>query len=188
MKKIKSKKTDRLKSTNNLVRGFTLIELLVVIAIIGLLASVVLVSLNGARSKARDTKRRADLHQMSTALEFYYNDNNSSYPSTGGSWRTACSNTTYNTGCNGGGANSCTFSGASGYIPNLAPTYVTQLPKDPRDPVNGCYMYASDGVNYMLMAWGTVENCSNISADPMRRPNYASECDYAVYTSGASTW
>jgi prepilin-type N-terminal cleavage/methylation domain-containing protein len=53
-------------------KGFTLIELLVVIAIIGILASIVLVSLNSARSKARDTRRVSDLRQVALALEMYY--------------------------------------------------------------------------------------------------------------------
>jgi len=59
--------------------GFTLIELLVVIAIIGLLASVVLLALNSARAKSRDAKRIADIRQMASALELYFNDNNA-YP------------------------------------------------------------------------------------------------------------
>ena len=46
-------------------KGFTLIELLVVIAIIGLLSSIAVVSLNGARAKARDAKRVSDVKQLS---------------------------------------------------------------------------------------------------------------------------
>lgn len=56
-------------------KGFTLIELLVVIAIIGLLASVVLLSLNSARARSRDARRVADIAQMRSALELYLNDN-----------------------------------------------------------------------------------------------------------------
>ncbi|TSC78674.1 MAG: putative General secretion pathway protein GspG [Parcubacteria group bacterium Gr01-1014_33] len=54
------------------VWGFTLIELLVVIAIIGILASVVLASLNNARRKSRDARRISDMKQIQLALELYY--------------------------------------------------------------------------------------------------------------------
>jgi len=60
-------------------RGFTLIELLVVISIIGLLASIMLVSINSARMKARDAQRKATLKQIEKALELYY-DTYSGYP------------------------------------------------------------------------------------------------------------
>lgn len=58
--------------TNNKRGGFTLIEMLVVVAIIGLLSSVVVVGVGGARQKARDTKRVADIRSIETYLEIKY--------------------------------------------------------------------------------------------------------------------
>ena len=54
------------------ILGFTLIELLVVIAIIGVLASIVLASLNNARRKSRDARRVTDVKQLQLALELYF--------------------------------------------------------------------------------------------------------------------
>jgi len=59
--------------------GFTLIEILVVVAIIGILASVILVSVTSARARARDIKRVSDIRQLRTALELYFG-NNGEYP------------------------------------------------------------------------------------------------------------
>lgn len=73
--------------------GFTLIELLVVIAIIGVLASVVLASLNSARAKARDARRLAEIKQIQTALELIY-DQTGAYPGAAG-WHDNGCNASY---------------------------------------------------------------------------------------------
>ena len=130
--------------------GFTLIELLVVVAIIGLLSSVVLTSLNSAKAKSRDTRRMTDLRQVQTALELYYSTNGS-YPSTGSNYWGICS------GYNPGGK---TNSGANGYIANLAPTYIPVLPTETFPPPSGtgnCYLYNSNGTDYVFMAHNTIE-------------------------------
>lgn len=62
-------------------RGFTLLELLVVIIIIGLIATIVIASVNSARAKGRDTKRITELDSMRDALSIYYSTNGS-YPQT----------------------------------------------------------------------------------------------------------
>ncbi len=87
----------------NRKKGFTLIELLVVIAIIGILASIISVSLTSARAKGRDAKRVTDIRAIQLVLEQYYNDNNN-YPT-------------------------CLYGASCG----IAPTYISTIPLDPSD-------------------------------------------------------
>lgn len=60
-------------------KGFTLIEMLIVVAIVGLLASVVVLGLGGARESSRDAKRAADIKQIANGAEAAYTDPNG-YP------------------------------------------------------------------------------------------------------------
>lgn len=60
--------------------GFTLIELLMVIAIIGILASLIIVSLSGAGTKARDTKAKSNAANVDKALGQYEIDHNQLFP------------------------------------------------------------------------------------------------------------
>ncbi len=141
--------------------GFTLIELLVVVAIIGMLATIVLISLNTARTKARDARRLADLRQVALALEFYYDDNpNTGYPGVSGSnqWGDADS-----------GMTKALQDGS----------YISVVPTDPGV---GVYQYwvASGNQSHVLKA--TLENSDNQALDNDTDGSvFGCDCDDPAY-------
>jgi general secretion pathway protein G len=105
-------------------RGFTLIELLVVIAIIGLLSSVVLASLNSARTKATDAKKKSELTEISNAVERYYLDTNAIPSNPTANWSTADS-----------------------ALGALVPNY---LPAVPKSPDAAPYYYYNSGTYFII--------------------------------------
>lgn len=111
-------------------RGFTLIELLVVISIIGLLSSIVMASLNTARTKARDVRRMQDLAQLDRAITSFFSDKGYLPANTNG-WCTYISNTT----------NGYTTTFQSNFIPG----YMPSLPADPQKQGQvGDYFYRNE--------------------------------------------
>lgn len=164
---------------NKFLKSFTLIELLIVIVIIGILAVALIPRLTGAQGMARDKARIADMKQIQTALEFYASEHGGKYPSTR-SWGVWMWNWWWLGNCSV--FSGYWISGPSGYIPNLAPDYISSLPLDPKPNANSCYIYKSNGIDYMFLVYKTVE--WNIPSEFLR-PSYSTGEVFAIYTSWA---
>ena len=120
-------------SIRNKKSGFTLIELLVVIAIIGVLATVVLASLNTARRKSRDARRITDLKQIQLALELYFDGvGASNYPTGTGGVCTAVAGAT------------ATENWGLGAL--VTGGYIATVPRDPSNTAT-CYLYRVATIN-----------------------------------------
>jgi len=132
---------------NKSEKGFTLIELLVVIAIICLLASIVLVSLNGARAKARDARRISDLRAVMLALNMYYDDHGTFCVQDAGSGGNGWLNYQY----------SSSWSVARQLV-NLG--YISAEAIDPTQGDRGYMIICGDGQHVTL--WATLERSSTL--------------------------
>jgi type II secretion system protein G len=132
--------------------GFTLLELLIVISIIGLLTSISLFALQGARTQGRDSKRKADLEQIRTGLELYKADCNqypANLPGVGSSLTGTCTGVTN--------------------------TYIQSMPGDPSS-VSSYYYNRVSTVTYNLCSHledpptpaGSTSGCGSCNPSPCR--------------------
>lgn len=70
-------------------KGFTLLELLMVVAIIGVLTSIVLVSLTDSRNRGADAAVKSNLDTVRGQSELFYSSSNSFLPSGGATFNIA---------------------------------------------------------------------------------------------------
>lgn len=118
-------------------QGFTLIEILVVMVIIGIIAVLGIGNFQSSQLKARDTARKSDLRQITTALEAYYNDYGSYPLDINGEIA----------GCAGGQV--CNW--GDPFIDDNGTVYMVALPIESRD--TSSYYYSSvDGRSFQLYA------------------------------------
>lgn len=108
--------------------GFSLVELLVVIAVLATVIGLSLPNFLGARTRARDARHKAEMSQLKTALQLYYNDYKQFPADTGGP--------VYNSirGCGTSGTSACLTTSspwfAAGGVGGSDSVYMTNAPKD----------------------------------------------------------
>ncbi len=149
-------------------KGFTLIELLVVISIIGLLSTLSVVSLNSAREKARDAKRVADVRQVQTALELYFNDAQGypiEDPGALGADNAAAPASGTNVLCYGNGTD-----GTDGFVHAAIncdtddTTYMGLVPSAPTPPSGNAYTYTASATDTYTISFTLEGNTGSLAA------------------------
>ena len=150
--------------------GFTLVELVIVVAVISILTVIAVVSYGSMSSKADFAKAQTDIRSIQKAIDVY-KIRTGAYPNTSGSWRQQSSS-------------------GDAFIPNLKPTYISQLPVDKVNSGLNSYSYRSDGADYKLLRQrdpstplSAVERQNNPLLDPTRTTTA-----WGYWTPGAASW
>lgn len=135
--------------------AFSLIELLVAIAVIATIIGLALPNFLGARSRARDARRKGELNQLKTALQLYYNDYKVYPPAANGTGKI-----NYISGCGTDGATlcpaTCTVDFAAGGT-GCSTVYMSKFPGELGSSM--FYYQVSSGADFCLK--GSLENASD---------------------------
>jgi len=137
--------------------GFTLIELLIVISIIATIIAFAVPNFLGARQRANDTKKKAELVQLKNALRIYYNDY-ATYPE---NYNGGTGKLNYIKGCGADHVTGCPCSASLDFAAGGTGCEVIYMKKFPSDLGNltMSYYQASNGDDFCLKV--SLENASD---------------------------
>jgi prepilin-type N-terminal cleavage/methylation domain-containing protein len=142
--------------------GFTIVELLIVIVVIAILAAITVVAYNGVQNRARQAKAQSDIASVLRLIEAY-NAEKGYYPVTTETQGASLTPGDYYSATARTDAN-CSVGGA-GKTAQWVPDVTAALPQSSGGKgVNGfpgCYMYASNGSQYVLSAWNMLPDVQN---------------------------
>jgi len=113
-------------------RGFSLTELMIAISIVGTTATLAGAQMDDILPMARDAQRKANIKQVQTALNIYY-DNHEQYPISSGDEPTTAD-----------------WQMIKGILESVDETYVPEMPHDPLNTDQYIFKYWSDGQKFKL--------------------------------------
>ena len=147
--------------TNSLInkKAFTLIELLVAIAIIATLIGLAIPNFLGARSRAKDARRKGEVQQLKSALQLYYNDYKA-YPAASNGTVNGVSVFNYIAGCGASGSSLCPATCTSDFAAGGAGCDTVYTSKFPGELGSSMFYYQrNSGADYCLKV--PLENASD---------------------------
>jgi len=113
-------------------RGFSLTELMITMSIIGSVATLAGAQMNDILPTARDAQRKANVHQVQTALNLYYDDHGQ-YPASSGNEPTAEG-----------------WQTIKQVLESANQTYIPEMPHDPLNSGQYVFKYWSDGQKFKI--------------------------------------
>ena len=157
--------------------AFTIVELLIVIVVIAILAAVSIVAYTGIQERANNVSIQSTITQLQKRLELY-SAQNGNYPVTFAG----------NLGTNNAAftdANCSRDMARTEWIPGFTDLPQGNFSGTGANGSGGCYIYASNGTEYVLSAWNTLRSpqTSNfyrrIGFREMTTANMRVMCNYA---------
>lgn len=160
-------------------KGFTLIELIIVMIILGVLMTIGINAFRSSQMKGRDSKRKAELKNVASALELYNNDYGE-YPDDNAVGEiVAC----------GTGTSVCGW--GSAFEDQNDTLYMARLPKDARSGYNYVYdVGVANGKNVSFQLYARLENTDDNDVPKQGNPPVAQvyqgvdcggdECNYGI--------